>query len=81
MFSTESKVAPATVSSWESLTNPKTPTSSRLSAYARFFATRRSLDPETLDLLLEAPELFARIITEESEGRPPETVEIPMPPG
>jgi hypothetical protein len=43
-LSAESRVAPATLSSWESLTNPKTPTPSRLSAYARFFATRRSLE-------------------------------------
>ena len=43
-LSGESRVAPATVSSWESVSNPKTPTSSRLSAYARFFATRRSLE-------------------------------------
>jgi hypothetical protein len=43
-LSTESRVASATLSSWESLTNPKTPTASRLNAYARFFATRRSLD-------------------------------------
>ena len=43
-LSGESRVASATLSSWESLTNPKTPTPSRLSAYARFFATRRSLD-------------------------------------
>jgi hypothetical protein len=45
-LSAESRVASATLSSWESLTNPKTPTPSRLSAYARFFATRRSLDKE-----------------------------------
>jgi transcriptional regulator with XRE-family HTH domain len=45
-LSTESRVASATLSSWESLTNPKTPSPSRLSAYARFFATRRSLDGE-----------------------------------
>ena len=44
-LSAESRVASATLSSWESLTNPKTPTASRLSAYARFFATHRSLDP------------------------------------
>jgi len=43
-LSAESRVASATLSSWESLTNPKTPSASRLSAYARFFATRRSLD-------------------------------------
>jgi hypothetical protein len=45
-FSTESRVAPATLSSWESLTSPKTPTASRLNAYARFFATKRSLEGE-----------------------------------
>jgi hypothetical protein len=40
----ESRVAPATVSSWESLSNPKTPAPARLSGYARFFATRRFLE-------------------------------------
>jgi hypothetical protein len=47
-FSTEdgSKVAPATISAWESGTNPKTPPVARLAAYARFFATDRSLDGE-----------------------------------
>ncbi|HET6413674.1 MAG TPA: chemotaxis protein CheA [Anaeromyxobacter sp.] len=34
---------------------------------------RRSFGPEALDLLLEAPEIFSRIIAEESEGRPAET--------
>jgi hypothetical protein len=43
-FSSESKVASATISSWESTGSPKTPTAARLSAYARFFATRRSLE-------------------------------------
>lgn len=43
-LSADSRVAPATLSSWESLTNPKTPTPSRLSSYARFFATKRSLE-------------------------------------
>jgi transcriptional regulator with XRE-family HTH domain len=43
-LSMESRVAPATISSWESASNPKTPTAARLSAYARFFATRRSLE-------------------------------------
>lgn len=43
-LSAQSKVAPATISSWESLTAPKTPTTARLNAYARFFATRRSID-------------------------------------
>ncbi len=43
-FSTENRVAAATISAWESSSNPKMPTSARLTAYARFFATRRSLD-------------------------------------
>ncbi len=43
-FSMESNVAPATISSWESAGSPKKPTAARLSAYARFFATRRSLE-------------------------------------
>ena len=43
-LSADSRVASATLSSWESLTNPKTPTASRLTGYARFFATRRSLE-------------------------------------
>jgi transcriptional regulator with XRE-family HTH domain len=52
-LSAESRVASATLSSWESLTNPKTPTASRLSAYARFFATRRSLDGKEPHLVAE----------------------------
>jgi hypothetical protein len=47
-FSSENRVAPATISSWESTTSGKTPTRARLSAYARFFATRRSLDGNRL---------------------------------
>jgi hypothetical protein len=43
-FSTEVKVTHATISGWESPTNAKTPTVARLEAYARFFATHRSLD-------------------------------------
>lgn len=43
-LSEQRKVAPATLSSWENVNNPKTPPTARLSAYARFFATRRSLD-------------------------------------
>jgi len=42
-LSAESKVAPTTISSWESSTNPKTPPVNRISGYARFFATRKSL--------------------------------------
>ena len=44
-------VAPATVSSWESTAAPKLPPAERLSAYARFFATRRSADGEPPALL------------------------------
>jgi hypothetical protein len=39
-------VAGATLSSWESTTKPKRPSALRLSAYARFFCTRRSLEGE-----------------------------------
>jgi len=39
------------VSSWESQTNPALPSEERLQAYARFFATRRSLDGGTARLL------------------------------
>jgi hypothetical protein len=45
-LSSEGRVATATVSSWESATNPKTPPASKLSAYARFFCTKRSLEGE-----------------------------------
>jgi hypothetical protein len=45
-LSSEGRVAAATLSSWESLTNPKTPPVARVSAYARFFCTPRSLEGE-----------------------------------
>ena len=45
-LSSEGRVAGPTLSSWESLTNPKTPPVARISAYARFFSTERSLDGE-----------------------------------
>jgi hypothetical protein len=45
-FSAEETVAAATVSSWESLSLPKLPPRRRLLAYARFFATPRSVEPE-----------------------------------
>src|SRR5512141_1610897 len=34
---------------------------------------RRALDRPVLDMLLEVPEIFSRIIAEEAEGRAPET--------
>ena len=43
-LSAEINIAPATLASWESRSDPKTPSTARLNAYARFFATRRSLD-------------------------------------
>ena len=45
-LSSEGRVAGPTLSSWESLTNPKTPSVARISAYARFFCTERSLEGE-----------------------------------
>jgi hypothetical protein len=42
-FSAEEPLASATVSSWESLSTPKLPPRRRLLAYARFFATKRSV--------------------------------------
>jgi len=39
-------VAPATLSSWESTTTPKTPSAARITSYARFFCTARSLEGE-----------------------------------
>ncbi len=46
VFSTDEKVASATVSSWESLTSPKPPPRYRILAYARFFCTPRSTEGE-----------------------------------
>jgi hypothetical protein len=42
-FKAEGPLTPVTVSSWESQTSPKIPPPHRLLAYARFFATRRSV--------------------------------------
>ena len=51
-FSAEDTLASATVSSWESHSAPKLPPRHRLLAYARFFATERSVeaDPKLLPL-------------------------------
>lgn len=51
-FSSEESLSSATVSSWESLSMPKLPPEHRIDAYARFFATRRSL-------LAKQPKLFS----------------------
>jgi transcriptional regulator with XRE-family HTH domain len=50
-FSVEERVSSATVSSWENLSSPKVPPRSRLTAYARFFATHRSVDTDPPRLL------------------------------
>lgn len=42
----DESLSPATVASWENRSAPKLPPRDRLLAYAQFFATRRSLDPE-----------------------------------
>lgn len=51
-FSAEESLSPATVSSWESLRSPKLPPEHRIHAYARFFATGRSVR-------LTQPKLFS----------------------
>jgi hypothetical protein len=53
----EKSLAPATVSSWESLRVPKTPPASRIDAYGRFFCTARSVPPEGEPTLLSVDEL------------------------
>jgi hypothetical protein len=52
-FSAEESLGSATVSSWESLKAPKLPPMHRLEAYARFFATTRSVDGEPRLLRLD----------------------------
>jgi|SRR5579862_3345234 len=52
-FSTEEKLASATVSSWENLTSPKLPPLHRILAYARFFSTSRSIEGTPTLLPLE----------------------------
>jgi hypothetical protein len=58
VFSAEETLAAATVSSWESLNSPKLPPRHRLLAYARFFATPRSVEanPKLLPLKDFTPE-------------------------
>ena len=50
-LSREKHVSSATVSSWESVSSPKVPPHSRLIAYARFFATHRSVEEDPPRLL------------------------------
>jgi hypothetical protein len=53
-FSAAEPLAPATVSSWESTSSPKLPPRRRLLAYARFFATQRSVETSPEVLAFEA---------------------------
>lgn len=68
-FSTEKALAAGTVSSWESLSAPKPPPRNRLLAYARFFATQRSVEtsPKLLPLAVFTPDeqtAYKRLETE-----------------
>jgi hypothetical protein len=68
-FSHEQRVASATLSSWESVSNPKPPPASRLRAYALFFSTQRSVEgsPHLLaekDLTVEEREAFKTLEAE-----------------
>jgi hypothetical protein len=56
-FSPEKRLAPATVSSWESLKAPKTPPAFRIEAYGRFFCTPRSVAIDGEPTLLALDEL------------------------
>jgi hypothetical protein len=42
-------LSPPTISSWESVANPRIPRAEQLAAYARFFATQRSIEEGLLD--------------------------------
>jgi hypothetical protein len=57
-FSAEEPLASVTVSSWESLSSPKSPPRHRIIAYARFFATPRSVqgEPKLLPLAELTPD-------------------------
>lgn len=70
-FTCEGHVSSATVSSWESLTLPKVPPRSRLTAYARFFATRRSVEGD-------APRLISLAELTEEERRGCENLETEL---
>ena len=67
-LSTEKNLASATVSSWESLKSPKLPPAHRLRAYARYFATPRSVKEAVLlpfdELTPEEREAYKRLETE-----------------
>jgi transcriptional regulator with XRE-family HTH domain len=65
-FSSEESLARSTVSSWESFSSPKPPPEFRLRAYARFFATPRSIQgtPKLLtlsELTQDESEVYSRL--------------------
>jgi hypothetical protein len=68
-LSSEGRVAAPTLSSWESVSNPKTPPAAKISAYARFFSTRRSLEghPHLISESQLTPEEMNRFRELESE--------------
>jgi hypothetical protein len=72
-FGAEEPVGAATISSWESRDAPKLPPRHRIIAYARFFATRRSVEPGApklvpLDSFSAAEEAAYRKLEEELLG-------------
>jgi hypothetical protein len=87
-LSGEEPLAPATVSSWESPVGPKVPPRSRLTAYARFFSTRRSVEAEpqllsfqslTEDEKAACAKLEAELLELRAAARkPPLTEEVPV---
>lgn len=69
-FSAEETLAPATVSSWESPKSPKLPPEHRLLAYARFFASPRSVEDE--------PKLFSLDELDQDEKKAYEKLETEL---
>jgi hypothetical protein len=67
-FSAEGSLASATVSSWESLKSHKLPPVHRLNAYARFFATPRSVEGSPRLLRLDELTLDERTAYEKLEA-------------
>jgi transcriptional regulator with XRE-family HTH domain len=68
-------VAPATLSSWESKGNPKAPPKERLKDYARFFATRESVNGRAhlppLDTLTDDEKRLVQVLEDELIGLHP----------
>jgi hypothetical protein len=84
-----SAIAPATVASWENPTSPKLPPRDRLSAYARFFASRRSVEAEGQYRLIPADsmtedeqtafdDLEDELLALHKAARKPSSAELPV---